>query len=118
MEWVTLAMWIIVLLTAAPLAIAVGSAPSLLLAGPIAIAGLVLTVLWEVLDDGDWPAWAAVGVAVLGTLIVSVGAYRLISDERPVVSAAVEESAALGTGVALPMFIVAGCLSLLLATIG
>ena len=61
------------------------------------------------LDGGRWLAWASVGLALGGALAVTIGAARLVSDERRTSTAgqAMEEHAATFAGAQLPHLLTA-----------
>jgi hypothetical protein len=106
MEWVGLALWVLVLAMAVPIAAGGAlAAPSLGLQPLLAGAGLAACVLFLVLGDDRWPAWVSFGLALAMGLALMAGSARLLSDERPLGSAGqgVEEQAAGLAGVVLPI---------------
>src|SRR5205085_1060127 len=115
MEWAAVILWALVVGLALPLgAGAVMGAPTLGLQPICALGGFALCVLFIVLGGGTALAWCAFGLAVLGALLVVVGARQLISDDR-VGGGDGEETVALLAGVAGPMFGVVAAIALLVA---
>lgn len=112
MEWLALGVWIVVAVVALPLGQGAFSAPPLGLQPPLAIAGLVLAIVFAV-DGVAGVAWAGVAVAGAGVLTTGAGAAQLIADEQPA-SPSVANAAALA-GVALPLYATAAACSLLAA---
>jgi len=112
MEWLALAVWLLVLLVALPLGGGAFSAPPLGLAPLLAIAGLALAIVFAV-DGVAGVAWAGVAVAAAGVLATGAGAAQLIADEDPA-TRAVEHEAAFA-GAALPLYATAAACSLLAA---
>jgi hypothetical protein len=117
MEWLSVILWALVAGLAAPIgAGATMGAPSLGL-GPLAgVGGLVLCVLFMIFG-GNALAWCAFGLAVLGAIVVWLGAWRLIDEHRPVSWAhgVGEETIALLCGAAAPLFVVEAGVALLVA---
>jgi hypothetical protein len=118
-EWVTLALWVLVLLVAAPLSVGLLSGRvSLGLQAMAAGTGLALIIVYLIVDDPVALAWIASGVALIGLLATLAGAVGLMSDRedgvRAVATAADELEAGL-TGVQLPLFGVTLILTVLLA---
>ena len=114
MEILTLALWILLAMTALPL----GGLGALVSAGLAvqalaALTGAGLLTAFLVFSDREWLAWAACGTGIVGTLAVVAGAARLISGERSVsaVGQTNEETAALLAGVAGPLFPVCAALA-------
>lgn len=101
MEWLALALWLVLLAVALPLGRGAFAAPPLGLQPPLAIAGLVLAVVFAV-DGVAGVAWAAFGVAVAGVVTLAAGAAQLIRDEETR-DPAVGRDAAFA-GVALPLY--------------
>ncbi|HEX4805887.1 MAG TPA: hypothetical protein VFU94_08300 [Conexibacter sp.] len=112
MEWLALATWAIVALAALPLGGGAFAAPPLGLQPPLALAGLVLSILLAANGSPGF-GWAAFGVAIAGTLTTAAGAAQLIGDEDPS-SRTVGRTAAFA-GVALPLYGTAAAVSLLAA---
>ncbi len=119
MEWVALGIWLLVLLTAFPLSLGVVYGRlSLAVQALAAGAGFALVVVFIVLDGTSWPAWTAVGVAVLGLLAVLIAVADLTSDREHAVAPAsdwVEQAEALLAGAQLPLFGVAALLTMVAA---
>jgi hypothetical protein len=118
-EWVTLALWVLVLLVAAPLSVGLLSGRvSLGLQAMAAGTGLALIIVYLIVDDPVALAWIASGVALIGLLATLAGAVGLMSGRedgvRAVATAADELEAGL-TGVQLPLFGVTLILTVLLA---
>jgi hypothetical protein len=108
MEWLGLVLWAMVVGMALPMSGAGAlTAPSLGTASALAIAGLVLCVLYIALDGGRWMAWASFGVAVAGAVCVARAAQVLVSDEPRVSTAgqAAEETAAVLAGFLVPLMV-------------
>jgi len=113
MEWLALGVWLIVLVAALPLGAGAFAAPPLGLQPPLAIAGLVLAILFAIGGDAGL-AWAAFGVGIAGTVTTGAGAAELIADEQDPSSRTAGRTAAFA-GVALPMYATAAAVSLLAA---
>jgi hypothetical protein len=116
-EWLSVIIWALVAGLAGPLgAGAAMGAPSLGLAPLAGIGGLVLCILFMIFG-GNALAWCAFGLAVLGAIVVWLGAWRLIDEQRPVswAQGVGEETVALLCGVAAPLFVVEAGVALLVA---
>jgi hypothetical protein len=120
MEWVGLVIWAILLAIALPLA-AAGSltSPSLGLQSLFVVGGLVFCVLFVVIGDTRWLAWASAGLALAGAATIAVGSQRLLSDEPRTSSAgqAAEEHAATLAGAELTLLLTAA-FAMILAAVG
>lgn len=117
MEWLTLALWILVLAIGLPLAAgAIYGRVSLGLEGLAAVAGLAVMVIYLLEGQPVSLAWAAAGIALLGSLAVSVGAVNLVSDRETATAADPAEATEAGlAGVVLPLFWVTMILTVLVA---
>lgn len=114
MEWLALAVWVIVFAVALPLGRGAFSAPPLGIVPPLGIAGLVLAIVFAV-DGVAGVAWAGVAVGLAGVLSTGAGAAQLINDEEPASPVVAHE--ATFAGIALPMFATAAGCSLLAALV-
>lgn len=98
MELVVLALWILVALIAVLLASAAVLGPgSLVVQAVCAVGGLVLFVLFVVLDGGRGFLWIGFGLATLGLISLAPGVAWLVSEDRAARGAAahpLEETAA------------------------
>ena len=115
MEWLSLAIWIIIILVGTPLgAAAVMGALGLGVQVLFAIAGLAFCSLFILGGGAEWLAWGAFAAAILGELAVVSGASQLIDESRSVSRAgsAAEESAALVAGVQAGLYPVAAALAI------
>ena len=101
MEWLALGLWLVLLAVALPLGRGAFAAPPLGLQPPLAIAGVVLAVVFAA-GGRAGVAWAAFGVAVAGVITLAAGATQLIRDEETT-DPAVGRDAAFA-GVALPLY--------------
>lgn len=117
MEWLVLALWILVLAIGLPLAAgAIYGRVSLGLVGLTAAGGLAVIVIYLMEGQPAALAWAAAGIALLGSLAVSVGAVNLVSDRDSVTTASPAEATEAGlAGVQLPLFWVTMILTILVA---
>jgi hypothetical protein len=118
MEWVGLAVWLLLAAFGLPLA-ALGAfvTPTAMVQALAAVAGLALCVSFIVLGGGAVLAWGGVGAAVVGAIAMLVGSPALISEDRkvgPAGQAAEEHAATLG-GIQGPLFGVAVFVTLLAA---
>jgi hypothetical protein len=117
MEWLALAMWIIVAAIALPLGRHALSETALL--GLQALAGgggLALCVFFLAVGRPQILAWGAFALGVTGLGAVTVAAVWLASDARSVSAAqGAEETDALLVGLVLPLFGIAALFSLLMA---
>lgn len=118
MEWLALALWVLVAAVALPAGRGAFTAPALGLVPPLGLAGLVLSVLFAA-GGGDaaglmWIAW---GLGIAGTAVTGAGAAQLIADEQPGSPALgrAEELGSVFAGIAWPLFVVAAVVSLLAA---
>jgi len=119
MEWLTLAVWTLVLLIALPLGkgLAYG-AISLGVQAMAAGAGFALLIAYVIADEPATLAWVAAGLAVVGVLAVAVGAARLTSERESAASAGSlrsEEHEAGLAGVQLPLFMTALAMTIMIA---
>jgi hypothetical protein len=101
MEWLALALWILLAVVALPLGRGAFAAPPLGLQPPLALAGLALSVIFAV-DGLPGVAWAAFGVALAGVVTLGAGAAELIRDEESTDPATARD--ATFAGVALPLY--------------
>jgi hypothetical protein len=117
-EWLTLALWLLVLLIALPLGAGLlHGRVSLGLQAMAAGAGLALIVVYVIVGDSAL-AWVASGVALIGLLATVTGAVNLISareDGVPAVSTSAEEVEAGLAGAQVPFFSVTLIVTLSLA---
>jgi hypothetical protein len=118
-EWVTLALWVLVLFVALPLGVGLlNGRISLGLQAMAAGTGLALIIVYLIVDDPVALAWVASGVAFVGLLATLAGAVNLMSDREdgiPATATAVDELEAGLAGVQLPLFGVTLVLTVLLA---
>jgi len=117
-EWLTLALWLLVLMIALPLGAGLlHGRLSLGLQAMAAGAGLVLIVVYVIVGDSTL-AWVASGVALIGLLATLIGVMNLISAREdgvaPVSTSADEVEAGLA-GAQVPFFGVTLILTLALA---
>jgi hypothetical protein len=117
MEWGAAVLWLLVAAMAAPLSAVGIASPGFLLQAPAAIGGLVLAVLYIVLDGGPdnrWMLWVAIALGLLGALAVTVGANRVISggSVSPIGQTGDELAAGLAGAVG-PLFAVAAAVTLI-----
>jgi hypothetical protein len=118
MEWLALAMWIIVAAIALPLGRhALGETAVLGLQALAGGGGLALCVLFLAVGRPSILAWGATALAFIGLAAVTVAAVWLASDARSVSAAGqgAEETDALLAGLVLPLFGIAALFSLLMA---
>lgn len=118
MEWLTLALWLLVLMIALPLGAGLlHGRLSLGLQAMAAGAGLVLIVVYVIVGDSTL-AWVASGVALIGLLATLIGVMNLISAREdgvaPVSTSADEVEAGLA-GAQVPFFSVTLIVTLALA---
>jgi hypothetical protein len=118
MEWLALAMWIIVAAIALPLGRHALSETAVL--GLQALAGgggLALCAFFLAVGRPQILAWGAFALGVTGLGAVTVAAVWLASDARSVSAAGqgAEEADALLVGLVLPLFGIAALFSLLVA---
>jgi len=118
MEWLALALWILVAAVALPTGRSAFVAPPLGLVPPLGIAGLVLAVLFAV-GGGNaaglmWIAW---GLGIAGSAVTGTGAAHLIAEQEPGSPplGRAEEHSSVFAGIAWPLFTVAAAISLLAA---
>ena len=86
-----------------------------------AFTGTGLSILYVILAGPAGFQWAAVGCAVVGFVVVSIGAYGLLNSDANVTTSGgqrVEESSALWAGLLLPFFMVVALMSLYTAVHG
>jgi hypothetical protein len=116
MEWLALAMWVLVALVALPVGRAAFAAPPLGLVPPLALAGLVLSIVFAV-RNGAALAWIATGLALAGAVLTGLGAAQLMEGEGAPPPAAADEAgaASIFAGVAWPFFAATAGVSLLAA---
>jgi len=115
MEWLSLAVWIIIIIIGTPLgAAAVMGAWGLGVQVLFAIAGLVFCGLFILGGGAEWLAWGAFAAAILGELAVVGGVSELIDESRSVSMAgsAAEESAAAAAGVQACLYPLAAVLAI------
>jgi hypothetical protein len=118
MEWLALAMWIIVAAIALPLGRhALGETAVLGLQALAGGGGLALCALFLAVGRPSILAWGATALAFIGLAAVTVAAVWLASDARSVSAAGqgAEETDALLAGLVLPLFGIAALFSLLMA---
>jgi hypothetical protein len=101
MEWLALALWVVLLAVALPLGCGAFAAPPLGLQPPLAIAGVVLAVMFAA-NGAVGLAWAAFAVALAGVATLAAGAAQLIGDEETTDPAVGRD--AVFAGVALPLY--------------
>lgn len=101
MEWLALFTWVVLLAVALPLGRGAFAAPPLGLQPPLAIAGVVLAVLF-VANGAAGLAWAAFAVALAGVATLASGAAQLIRDEESSDPAVGRD--AVFAGIALPLY--------------
>jgi hypothetical protein len=118
MEWLALAMWIMVAAIALPLGRhALGETAVLGLQALAGGGGLALCALFLAVGRPSILAWGATALAFIGLAAVTVAAVWLASDARSVSAAGqgAEETDALLAGLVLPLFGIAALFSLLMA---
>jgi hypothetical protein len=117
--WVVLAMWAITAGVALPLSRhAFAESPMLALQALIALTGLTLSIVFVAAEPSEAIAWIGAGLGAVGAVAVAFGAAWLMSDahgQRTASQQGHEEADALLAGVELPLFIVTGMLSAVLA---
>jgi hypothetical protein len=89
MEWVALVVWVLVAAVGLPLGQGALVSPALGLQALTSLGGLVLIALFIISDGRVGFAWGSLACGVVGTIALTVGAARLISEERPVSAAGV-----------------------------
>jgi hypothetical protein len=119
MEWLTLAVWIIVFAIALPLARgALAGHASLALQAMAATAGLGLMIAYVASGQPNALIWLAFAFAAVGALALLAAAISLTAERSTPAPASVlrmEETDAGLAGVQLPMFCVALALTLTVA---
>jgi hypothetical protein len=118
MEWLALAMWVLVAALALPIGSGAFAAPQLGLVPPLGLAGLALSVIFAI-GGGDAAGlmWAAFGLGLAGAATTGAGAAALLADEMPggAQRGRAEEHASAFAGAAWPLFLTAAGISLLAA---
>ena len=117
MEWLALAVWILVAAVGLALTRGTLAAPTLGLQAIAGVTGLVLCVLFIVHDGGIGLAWGAFAAAVVGLVAVGAAGATLASEEHGIGPAGqrAEERAASLAGVELALYIAATGIALLMA---
>ncbi len=119
MEWLTLAVWIIIAAQGMALGLGVVIGHGLLgVQAMAAVGGLVAMIIYLATGEPSALAWVAFGLAVMGTLTMVPAVEALIAappEPLPAASQTAAEVYALLAGVQLPLFMVVSVLSLLTA---
>jgi hypothetical protein len=114
MEFLALAIWLLLAGTAAVVApfavVSLGAGISAL----AAFGGTAACVLYIVLDAPEWAGWVQLGLAVLGILGATLAAVWL-SDDRVVSGSTAEGLMAGAVGVQLPFYCAVTFVALLIA---
>lgn len=103
MEFLALVIWLMLAglaLVLLPLALTV---PGAGLAALAALGGVVVSILWIVLDAADWTGWTQLGLSVLGIAAGGLAAAQIM-DDRVVTGSSHEEPGAAALGAALPLY--------------
>ena len=117
MEFLALAIWLILAGTGAILGPFAASTPAVGLVALGGLGGLAASVLFIVLDAAIWTAWVQVGMAVLGLLGIGFSVAQLTNDQ--VISGTVaEEIQASIVGLDLFVYFTVLFVALLVATGG
>ncbi len=115
MEWLSLAVWIIIVIIGTPLgAAAVMGAWGLGVQVLFSIAGVAFCTLFILGGGAEWLAWGTFAAAILGELAVVSGASQLMDESRSIsiAGSAAEESAAAAAGVQVCLYALAAGLAL------
>jgi hypothetical protein len=115
MEFLALVLWLTLAGIGMLVLPAAFTAPAGVVAAGAAGAGLVVCVLWIVLDAPGWTGWTQLGLAVLGTLGAGLAASVLV-DDRAITGTVIEEAAAGALGLLIPFYAVTIAVTLLMAT--
>jgi hypothetical protein len=103
MEFIALALWLLLGGLGMLLLPAAITAPGAAIAAIAAFTGVVIAILWIVLDAPEWTGWAQLGLALLG-IVGATLATRTLVDDRNVTGSAVEEVGAAALGLVLPFY--------------
>ena len=114
MEFLSLALWLMLAGTSAALGPAVVAAPGAGLSVLAGVGGLAGTVLFIVLDGATWAGWLAFAMSVVGIFGATLALPSLL-DGPNATGSVIEEIGASVVGLQLPLYGTAAFVSLLVA---
>lgn len=114
MEFLALAIWLVLAGMAAVIAPFAVTTPGIALAALGAFGGVAASVLFIVLDGELWTAWTQLGLALIGILGATLAVAQLSNDR--VISGSVGEEVSAGVlGLQLPFYLTVTFVTLLMS---
>ena len=114
MEFLALAIWLVLAGMAAVIAPFAITTPGIGLAALGAFGGVAASVLFIVLDGALWTAWTQLGLAIIGILGATVAVAQL-SNDRVISGSTGEEVSAGVLGLQLPFYFTITFVALLMS---
>jgi hypothetical protein len=115
MEFLALLLWLTLAGVGLLVLPAALTAPAGAIAALSAGAGVVVCILWIVLDAPGWTGWTQLGLAVVGAVGAGFAAQTLL-DDRAITGSVAEEAAAGALGLMIPFYATAIAVTLLMAS--